>query len=129
MSKNTSTNTTSRDPFEFGGAPAQIEVTVNGITRPYLVRDIPYIEAVALFRAVRDEAGNPVEDPEHAAKLISTAVLRADGSSITLDEAKGFRFQLVQQLVPQVMKTLTGSETGDADGDGGEGNGPSEETL
>jgi hypothetical protein len=112
-----------QDDFETG-AQETIDVTVRGVTRKYIVRDVNYQVGQKLFKTELDGEGNQITDPYHAARLIAASVLREDGSVISFEEACNFRLALVNQLIPKVMHFLSGTIEEDP-----EGKASSEETL
>lgn len=100
--------TTNHDDFEFGDQPVPVEINVRGTTRTYLLRDISAEESDRIFAAlaVGNEAEKSKAQKEFRDRVISTCVLRADGTKITMEEAAKLKILLAMKLSEAAMKHI-----------------------
>jgi hypothetical protein len=85
----------------------EVEITLRDKTAKYIVKEVSGETITELFAAMNN-ATTPEKKAKAASdsipKVIATCAQRADGSAITLDEAKKFRFALQKALHAKIME-------------------------
>lgn len=94
-----------QDDFEAPGSE-EIEITIRGKTGKFIVHDISGEDVTQVFAPLQttDPAKKTRAQRELKARIIAAMVWRADGSTITFEEASKFRVVLQNKLEEAALK-------------------------
>ncbi len=98
-------NDKTQDDFEAPGSE-EVEITIRGKTGKFIVQDVSGPEVTELFAPLQsnDPAKKTKAQRELKARIIASMVWRADGSTISFDEASKFRIVLQNKLEEAALK-------------------------